>query len=116
MSKLGVTTTELQNGLSPSDTKALTNRLHSWLVHGCGLDVDTMQCSKHIPNCNPVNEEIKREIRAEQQKIGVHISDIKFFEEKIENNDIIQTDLEHYRKAKAERKQRGCSWSSTEID
>ncbi len=42
MRKLGVTATELQTGLSSTDTKELTNRLYSWMVQGCGLDVNTM--------------------------------------------------------------------------
>ena len=131
MRKLGVTTTELQTGLSSSDTKELTNRLYLWLVQGCELDLSSMQfnyptvntVSKKVKSeiqsnatVNTVSEEIKSEIRAEQRKIGVHISDIELNNEQFTNVDEIQIDLDYYLQRKAERKQRGCSWSSSELD
>ncbi len=79
------------------------------------IGVATSELQTDLSSSDTVSEEIKSEIRAEQRKIGVHIRDIQL-NGQLASVDEIQADLDHYVKGKAERKQRGCSWSSTELD
>lgn len=65
MSKLGVTELEMEKGLSPKDIEALSARIHSWLVHGLGLNLDTME----------FRFTIESEIALEQARLGVHITE-----------------------------------------
>lgn len=110
MSKLGITDHEIKHGLSPSDTAALANRLHSWLVIGFKLDPKTMtvppvQCDKCkgiMPYIHPQNDS---PIASTSQRLDDLVPLI--------GN--IADELDAMEEGRKFRKKRGCSFSSSEL-
>lgn len=110
MSKLGVTDHEIKHGLSTSDTVALANRLHSWLVIGFKLDPKTMkvppvQCDK----CKGIMPYIH------PQKESPIASTSKQLNDLVPLIGNIADELASMEEGRNYRKKRGCSFSSSEL-